>query len=340
MPLAPLPGTGDETAAFTVGALSCDDGLLVVQGRWSGVRGMRFLRPTLVVGGRQVLATLDHKPWAPDDSRVWTAAFPWTGSPDDLDDAWLEVAPSIVVPLGQAAAAAPVEPRTPPQPGDGILVAQRRADEEAMAARQAQGERDRALEIRDEAVRDREAALRTRDRLARSHEQAVAAAAAAERRRDEGIAEARRGRDDAVRHAIVERDDARGQVRRTVEERDALRSQREDIMLAHHALEQTLRRERAEADRRAAEPAAETSPPAVPAADDIDDDIDDGVDIEVPIGVRAIPAAQVVGAISLAPRTPERAALGTFDRWALRVLAIAAASCFILLLLLLARVFI
>ena len=44
-----------------------------------GVRGMRFVRPALVVDGRQVLATLEHKPWAADGDGAWTAAFPWDG---------------------------------------------------------------------------------------------------------------------------------------------------------------------------------------------------------------------------------------------------------------------
>ena len=58
----PAPEAG---AAFAVDRLVARKGTLIVEGRWSGVRGMRFLRPTLVVDGRQVLATLEHKPWAP-----------------------------------------------------------------------------------------------------------------------------------------------------------------------------------------------------------------------------------------------------------------------------------
>ena len=60
---------------------------LEVRGRWFGVRGQRFMRPTLHVragdsGGRRrrMIAVLDHKPWAPDDDGVWIAAFVWRGA--------------------------------------------------------------------------------------------------------------------------------------------------------------------------------------------------------------------------------------------------------------------
>src|SRR3954447_11782146 len=54
-----------------------DDGLLEVEGEWSNVRGMRFVRPALVLRDgeqeRTLLAVLDHKPWNPD-GRPWRAA--------------------------------------------------------------------------------------------------------------------------------------------------------------------------------------------------------------------------------------------------------------------------
>lgn len=89
------------------------DGELRVEGRWRGVRGLRFLRPTLVVDDRGVLATLEHKPWAPVEDAVWTAAFPWTGAQEDLARAVLEVAPSVVVPLGPRAPQPRARPRDP-----------------------------------------------------------------------------------------------------------------------------------------------------------------------------------------------------------------------------------
>lgn len=50
------------------------DDRVEISGRWSGVRGRRFIRPTLTVmtGGRgsRALADLEHKPWAPEDGKA------------------------------------------------------------------------------------------------------------------------------------------------------------------------------------------------------------------------------------------------------------------------------
>src|SRR5690349_2557949 len=58
-----------------------DGARLTVRGRWLGVRGQRFMRPTLHVRvgdrERRVIAVLDHKPWAPDAAGAWIAAFAW-----------------------------------------------------------------------------------------------------------------------------------------------------------------------------------------------------------------------------------------------------------------------
>ena len=83
---------------------------LRVAGRWSGVRGMRFMRPTLTIGDRRMLAVLDHKPWAPEEGQVWVAEFPWNGDPAEVDPtrAELAVAPSVAVRLSSPGE--PVEP--------------------------------------------------------------------------------------------------------------------------------------------------------------------------------------------------------------------------------------
>ena len=48
-----------------------------VRGRWSGVRGRRFMRPalTVVADGRRIrlLADLEHKPWAAEEGTPWRA---------------------------------------------------------------------------------------------------------------------------------------------------------------------------------------------------------------------------------------------------------------------------
>jgi hypothetical protein len=85
---------------FEVERLERDGDKLIVSGHWSGLRGVRFVRPTLVIGDREVLATLEHKPWTPRADRAWTAAFPWKGSTPDASQLALAVAPSVTVPLG------------------------------------------------------------------------------------------------------------------------------------------------------------------------------------------------------------------------------------------------
>ena len=73
--------------------------LVEIAGRWSGVRGRRFMRPTLdVPGQRPLLAVLDHKPWAPDADE-WIAAFAFDGPATDLAGAELAVSPDVVVSL-------------------------------------------------------------------------------------------------------------------------------------------------------------------------------------------------------------------------------------------------
>jgi hypothetical protein len=106
----PLHPASPGGASFELERLELDRGRLVVSGWWFGVRGMRFLRPALVVkGGRKVLATLEHKPWATSSDGVWTAAFPWKeGTELDVAEVTLVVAPSVEVPLDRTAIEAEV----------------------------------------------------------------------------------------------------------------------------------------------------------------------------------------------------------------------------------------
>jgi hypothetical protein len=79
------------------------DDRLEITGRWSGLRGHRFLRPTLdiQVDGRhrRLLALLEHKPWVADDGDDWIAAFPWQGEPLQVDGAELALGPDLAVEL-------------------------------------------------------------------------------------------------------------------------------------------------------------------------------------------------------------------------------------------------
>ena len=72
-------------------------------GRWFGVRGRRFVRPTLTLVHKgdavRALADLEHKPWAPADGEVWRAAFSVDHGLDGAREIELSVAPDIVVEL-------------------------------------------------------------------------------------------------------------------------------------------------------------------------------------------------------------------------------------------------
>jgi hypothetical protein len=79
------------------------DGRLELRGRWFGVRGMRFVRPTLTLtfdddSSSRALADLEHKPWAPFDGEPWQAAFHCPADAAVLD-AELAVAPGIELTL-------------------------------------------------------------------------------------------------------------------------------------------------------------------------------------------------------------------------------------------------
>jgi hypothetical protein len=93
-------GAVGSGASFELERLERDDGRLVVSGWWFGVRGIRFVRPALVVDGRRVLAAIEDKPWPLGSDGAWTAAFPWTDDGAfDASTMTLVVAPSVEVPL-------------------------------------------------------------------------------------------------------------------------------------------------------------------------------------------------------------------------------------------------
>jgi hypothetical protein len=93
------PGVAFEVQRFE---WTSEDRLELV-GRWFGLRGHRFLRPTLDVqvdgDRRRMLADLEHKPWAPEEGQDWIAAFTWRGEPGNFDDGELTVSPDLAVQL-------------------------------------------------------------------------------------------------------------------------------------------------------------------------------------------------------------------------------------------------
>jgi hypothetical protein len=243
----------DTTAAapagvsFEVERFAWADGRLEVTGRWYGIRGRRFLRPTLDVEvdgvPRRILAVLEHKPWAADDGEEWTAAFDWTGEPVELASAELAVAPELAVEL-PAPAGAPAKKSRPVRSGGERLQARpprAQALEAELAAARAeiddlrdrlaaeQRARERRVEqveaLREESATARAEAEAERDRALAARDEAVAArdAVLAER------AEMAAARDAAARErdeAVAGRDAARAEAEKAGAERDRIERRR------------------------------------------------------------------------------------------------------------------
>jgi hypothetical protein len=304
--------------SFEVDRLELEDDRLVVSGFWTGVRGLRFVRPTLVSDDLRILATLEHKPWAPSDDSTWTAAFPWDGADVDADRLTLAVSSQVSVSLGDTGAMPPlravdrsagdvklldIEAASPEL--DGLLeerdALRRRLADAATAQDEAARERaatardrDRALQQLDEAIEAREAAVRTRARMQVAHDEALAA-----------------------------REVAEAELAKARAEREEANAQRDEVLLAYRALRLQIQGEHAEQDRAASDDGAT----AEPASDD------------EPIGVRTLPAARTVMSELQRPRREQKLVLSQFDLWIIRVLGVVAAGCFILLLFSILRVF-
>ncbi|HEY7455283.1 MAG TPA: hypothetical protein VH683_11995 [Thermoleophilaceae bacterium] len=164
-----------------------DDGRLELVGRWFGLRGHRFLRPTLDVDvageRRRMLADLEHKPWAPEEGQDWTAAFTWRGEPGHFENAELTVAPDLAIQLPQPdnpreQAAAEEGERLPARPprtavleGElaAALVEVQRLSDELAGAQEAQRAAEDDLREKLEAERTRARGLETAAAEARAH---------------------------------------------------------------------------------------------------------------------------------------------------------------------------
>jgi hypothetical protein len=334
------PASARAGVTFEVERAEVTDHLLVVTGRWAGVRGMRFMRPTLVVDGRPLLATLEHKPWAPDDD-PWVAAFPWPGGKPNLKKMALAVAPSVTVALHPDAdvdAPAPAraadgagERATPQNPGRlredrletevgflreelRVVTAERdalRAELDAAQAKasDASAEVRSVQESRDELHTARTSAERDRDRVATELGEAVQERDAAVRTRERMEAQ----RDEAVQALEAVR-----------AERDQATARRDDVLLAHEALQRRAQSALADEDR-------ERFIHETPRSQDLGPDD--------PIGVRTIPAARTVAPELDRTRRPPSRDVSKADLWAIRIFGSIAAVCFITLLAMILRVF-
>jgi hypothetical protein len=330
--------------SFEVDRLEVEDDTLVVSGFWTGVRGLRFVRPTLVSDDRRILATLEHKPWAPSADAAWTAAFPWNGDDVDADRLTLAVTPQVSVSLGDGGALAPVlsaaapptlkvvtqppaieadrrDPAPPPPAGREDLLrerddlSRRLADAERLAAQLERQTLHDADAAQDEAARRCAAAERDRDRALQQLDEAIEAREAAVRTR----ARMQVGHDEALAACEV----AEAELAQAKAAREEANAQRDEVLLAYRALRLQIQGEHAEQDRAA----SDAGPAAAPASDD------------EPIGVRTMPAARTVMSELQRPRREQKLVLSQFDLWIIRVLGVVAAGCFILLLFSILRVF-
>jgi hypothetical protein len=368
--------------SFELERLALEGGDLVVSGRWSGAQDVRFVRPALLVDGdRRILATLEHKPWAPSDDGTWTAAFPWTGgSTVDAGSLALSVSPQVTASLDANALAAPATPSAPPEAA-AAAVREAAAAPKATAAPKAAaapsaGRASKAAVSQasvasaskpasaTKAARAPKAASATKTarapKAARAAKPAPAPAAspaatapasngaaaaappvppdvrgdelaralaAAERDRDralEQLAEAVAARDAARRdrarmqvvhdEALQAREAAETALAGAQVEREDVARQRDEALLAFETLRRRLQTERAQEHR------------ALRGEPDPDTPADE------PLGVRSVPAVRTVLAeLQLPPRQPKRR-LTRFDLWVVRLLGLAAASCFFVLL--------
>jgi hypothetical protein len=237
------------------------DDRLEVAGRWYGVRGLRFVRPALTVqtkdGERNLLALLEHKPWAAEEGESWIAAFPWEGASPDPDKAELAVAPSVVVALVQDTdeKKAPRSRRPPVserlkeseararrldsevawlrEEREALVADKRVAEEEARDTRAklveaekegeaAQADRDEAMKAREDLARERQMALDERARIAHELDRTQTESKEAAAERETAAA----GRDQALldlQEVVRERDEARA-------ERDAAAAARDEAL--------------------------------------------------------------------------------------------------------------
>jgi hypothetical protein len=329
--------TEPATVAFELDRFDFDGGRLVVAGRWVGVRGRRFVRPSLTrVGGdrsARVLAELEHKPWPVEDGAAWVAAFPSSGSAPSRAEFELSVAPDICVrlplpgteskgdrtlkafrPDDSQDRAAPRQPRETPsehdQPAPDLVperidTTRAERDEAVLRSQQAEARQtelsrqwDRAAANRDRALTERDAARDARDEERSRHEATVAE-----------LRDARQERE----AALVARDQFSAALAGATEARDRAILQRDRAVAERDAIAGELRAALAELERRRSAAPVPASAPAVAPAP--------------PIPTR--PIAPIVQPGELGSRRPVRMNAA----WTTRVLALAAFVTVVLVLL-------
>jgi hypothetical protein len=253
--------TAPAGVSFEVDRFAWVDGRLEVTGRWYGIRGRRFLRPTLDVevdgSPRRMLAVLEHKPWAADDGEEWVAAFEWNGDPVALAVAELAVAPELSVVLPPPTGAPAKKARRAKAAGERLAAAPPRAQALEAALAEAQAE---AAVLRDRLAAEQKAWQQRVEEVEALRDDSAAARSAAEAERDE-VAAARDAaisereelistRDAAVKErdsAVAAADAARAEAEKAMAERD--KAVREKAALETELAATVRARDKARAER-------------------------------------------------------------------------------------------
>jgi hypothetical protein len=226
--------TSRDTAAappgvsFEVDRFAWADGRLEVSGRWYGIRGRRFLRPTLDVevdgSPRRMLAVLEHKPWAADDGEEWVAAFDWSGDPVALAVAELAVAPELAVVLPPPTGGPTKKARSAKAAGERLEAAPPRAQALEAELTEARAE---ISTLRDRLAAEQKAWQERVAQVEALRDETAAAKSAAEAERDETAA--------ARDAALSDRDDLVSARDAAAAERDAARAERAAAVAARNA---------------------------------------------------------------------------------------------------------
>ena len=216
---------------FALDRFVADDGLLVVEGRWYGVLGRRFVRPVLMLEGRRrLIAVMEHKPWHAEEGRPWIAAFAHSGG---AGAGRLQVAPDVAGDLPPAGPGAGRGERLParvarptvsryvrPEPVEEELVDPLRADLDSARSELAtlRADLEAAREELKEAQAARDSSIDEIDRLRADADRERVRADTLEQERQEARFELERLRSDVQRlqatadQALAERNRARDEL--------------------------------------------------------------------------------------------------------------------------------
>jgi hypothetical protein len=276
-----MPTTTPVVTAFELERFVATDGRLEVEGRWVGVRGRRFIRPNLIAaigdGSVRALASLEHKPWAPDEDSTWTAAFPWPANIDEVEEFELAVAPDLAVMLpsqtrapqdGRELTLPAVRPKIEKKSGPNQELpastkakpvrdeGPRAADKDPkpkrspLRASSSQHELElraaieahmRAVESRNRALTERDGAIAAKDATIRERDRVRVELQAVDAERDEAHLQREVARE--------ERDAARGELNEAVAKRDEAIASHNELTVAFERLGTELAKAQAERER-------------------------------------------------------------------------------------------